>query len=366
MVLALLGAAFLLVTHIPRTVAVFVIAGFIAVGIAPLVSRLERIMSRGFAIASVYALLAAIVVLVLLLVVPATLAQIEVLAVNSSGYIAIVQSWLDNAQAFLLHHVGRQYLPPSANNLRGYIADRVSTAVSATLASFAQVLIGTFTAFLIGISALVLSAFFIWRGDKLADSVFGLLPASRRGSAHMLGVELVHVFGGYVTGQVTVCALVGALVFGFTFAVGFKFALLLAVVTALGYAVPFAGLVIAHLLGLVLAIPQGGQTTIWVQVILFLIGRLADNVFVPKIMSESIGVSPIVVMFSTFAGGELFGLPGLLLGIPIAAIARVAWRFYRSRPLEEQVAALVGESAAPASELAFEREIDLEKSFEAG
>jgi hypothetical protein len=49
-------------------------------------------------------------------------------------------------------------------------------------------------------------------------------------------------------------------------------------------------------------------------------------------MSESVGVSPIVVMFATFAGGELFGLPGLLLGIPMAALAKVAWRFYRAQP----------------------------------
>jgi predicted PurR-regulated permease PerM len=60
-------------------------------------------------------------------------------------------------------------------------------------------------------------------------------------------------------------------------------------------------------------------------------------VFVPKVMSESVGVSPIVVMFAVFAGGELFGLPGLLLGIPAAALAKVAWRFFRSQPREAEV-----------------------------
>jgi predicted PurR-regulated permease PerM len=47
-------------------------------------------------------------------------------------------------------------------------------------------------------------------------------------------------------------------------------------------------------------------------------------------MSERVGVSPIVVMFSVFAGGELFGLPGLLFGIPAAALAKIAWRFFRT------------------------------------
>jgi predicted PurR-regulated permease PerM len=86
----------------------------------------------------------------------------------------------------------------------------------------------------------------------------------------------------------------------------------------------------ATVIALVLAAPQGLQTVIWVQVIVFTIARISDNLLVPKIMSESVGVSPIVVMFATFAGGELFGLPGLLLGIPAAALAKVAWRFFRS------------------------------------
>jgi predicted PurR-regulated permease PerM len=69
---------------------------------------------------------------------------------------------------------------------------------------------------------------------------------------------------------------------------------------------------------------------IWVNVIVFVVARVSDNLLVPKVMSESVGVSPIVVMFAVFAGGELFGLPGLLLGIPAAALAKVAWRFFRT------------------------------------
>ncbi|MBV8748526.1 MAG: AI-2E family transporter, partial [Candidatus Eremiobacteraeota bacterium] len=49
---------------------------------------------------------------------------------------------------------------------------------------------------------------------------------------------------------------------------------------------------------------------------------------VPKIMSESIGVSPITVMFAVFAGGELFGLPGLVLGIPAAALLKVLFGYF--------------------------------------
>jgi predicted PurR-regulated permease PerM len=108
---------------------------------------------------------------------------------------------------------------------------------------------------------------------------------------------------------------------------------LLGILAGLAYAVPFLGMVVAHVAALVLAAPQGGEMVLWTQIIVFTIARVSDNILVPKVMSESVGVSPIVVMFATFAGGELFGLPGLLLGIPVAAIAKVAWRFYRAQPV---------------------------------
>ncbi|BDE05266.1 hypothetical protein WPS_05420 [Vulcanimicrobium alpinum] len=108
----------------------------------------------------------------------------------------------------------------------------------------------------------------------------------------------------------------------------FTFALLVAVICALGYAVPFVGMVVAQVIAAVLAAPQGTGMVVWVTIAIFVIARVADNVLVPRIMSQSLGVSPITVMFAVFAGGELFGLPGLILGIPAAALLRVLFGYF--------------------------------------
>jgi predicted PurR-regulated permease PerM len=326
--LGLLVLAFL--ARIPRTLTVFVIAAFIAFGVAPIVGRLERRISRGAAIAIVYAGLIAIVVVLTLLIVPETLAQVQSIAINAPAYIAAFQGWIDSAQHLLASRFSRTYLPPEAGNLHGYIAGRISLIFSTLLSSFSQILFGAFTAAFIGVSALVLSAFFLLKGETVADPLYELLPAHRRATARALGTELAQVFGSYVSGQAALCAITGLLIFAFTLLAGFKFALLLGIVAGLAYGVPFVGMIVAHVVGLVLAAPQGVQTVVWVQIIVFTIARISDNLLVPKIMSESVGVSPIVVMFAVFAGGELFGLPGLLLGIPAAALAKVAWQFFRT------------------------------------
>ncbi|GAC1304063.1 MAG: AI-2E family transporter [Vulcanimicrobiaceae bacterium] len=334
--------------HIPRTLAVFVIAAFVAFGTAPIVDWLERRVPRQSAIAIVYVGLVLSAVILTVLVVPATIVQLQSIAANAPAYIDVVQSWIDGVQKFMAAHFGKSYLPPGYGDLRGFLAARISESLNATLSSLSEILIGTFTAAFVGVSALVLSAFFLLRGDTVAEPIYALLPEHRRTTARRLGVELAHVFGGYVTGQAALCAITGALVFAFTLATGFKFALLLGIVAGLAYAVPFVGMLVAHAIALVLAAPQGPQTVIWTQVIIFTIARVADNVLVPKVMSESVGVSPIVVMFSVFAGGELFGLPGLLLGIPVAALAKVAWQFFRAKPVASEMPA-APESADVAS-----------------
>ncbi len=323
-------AAFWLASRIPRTLTVFVIAAFIAFGVNPILRRLEQRMPRVWAIVVIYVALLVMIIVLAVLVVPATLGQIQSIAVDTPSYISASQNWIDATQRFMAQHFGRSYLPPGYNDLRGYLVAQASFTLNSLLASLTGVLVGTFTAAFIGVSALVLSAIFLMRGEQVADPLYELLPPSRRAAARQLGTELAQVFGSYVAGQAALCTITGALIFAFTLFTGFKFALLLGIVAGLAYAVPVFGMLAATVIALVLAAPQGLQTVIWVQVIVFTIARISDNLLVPKIMSESVGVSPIVVMFATFAGGELFGLPGLLLGIPAAALAKVAWRFFRS------------------------------------
>jgi predicted PurR-regulated permease PerM len=323
-------AALWFASRIPKTLAVFLVAAFIASGVQPIVAWLERRMPRPAAIAIVYVGLIALIVVLALLVVPALITQIQALGYNAPGYIAASQDWIDKAQLWLQGHLGRSsVLAPGTGDIRAILTDKFSNGLNASIASLSNILINAFTVAFVGISAVVLSAFFLLRGEHVAGSFYALIPERRRPNVRALTEQLASVFGAYVSGQVALCAITGSLIFAFSALIGFKFALLLGILCGIAYAVPFAGQVFAQVLAVVLAAPQGGQMVLWVSVIVFAVARFADNLLVPKIMSDSVGVSPIVVMFSVFAGGELFGVAGLLLGIPAAALIKVAWQFVR-------------------------------------
>jgi predicted PurR-regulated permease PerM len=110
--------------------------------------------------------------------------------------------------------------------------------------------------------------------------------------------------------------------------IGFKFSLILGLLSGIAYAIPIIGMLVAEIIAVPLCLPQGLWMVVWVQVIMFGMARISDNVLVPKIMGESVGVSPIGAMFAVFAGGELFGIPGLILGIPVAALFKILWRYF--------------------------------------
>lgn len=323
-----LAAAVFVGVRIPRTIAIFLVAAFISFGAAPLVMRLERWMPRGAAIAVVYVGLIIFLVLLALVIVPISYAQILVLVGHTSEYVTASQTGVAHLETFIRARLGDKVALPTFGQMQAEVGERVGAIFTVGLASIGNIVLSTLNVFLIGASALILSVFLLSQGREVRGGVLALMPVSRRAKTNALLVEVASIFGHFVAGQLALCAIVGAIVWACLAPAHFAFALLVAVVCAFGYAVPFFGMIVAQVIAAVLAIPQGTGMVIYVSVAIFVVARVADSVLVPKIMADAVGVSPIAVMFAVFAGGELFGLPGLILGIPAAALVRVLFTYF--------------------------------------
>jgi predicted PurR-regulated permease PerM len=328
LVVAVLAAATFIGVRIPRTLSIFMVAAFIAFGAAPLVMRLERKMPRAAAIAVVYLGLLGALVLLALVIVPITYAQIIVLLNHASDYVGASEDAVSGLERFVRSQLGNRVELPTYGQIQEDVGSRVGEVFSVTLASLGTILVSTINAFLIGASALILSVFFLARGREVRRGLLGLVPASRRAKTNALLVEVASIFGHFVAGQLALCAIVGAAVWIALAPAHFSFSLLVAVICAIGYAVPFFGMILAQALALALALLQGPTMAAYVSIAIFVIARIADSVLVPKIMADAVGVSPIGVMFAVFAGGELFGMWGLILGIPAAALVRVLFTYF--------------------------------------
>jgi predicted PurR-regulated permease PerM len=316
------------VARIPRTMTVFLIAAFIAFGATPVVRRLESRLPRSLAIGIVYFGLLAAVIVLAVVVIPVTYAQVLSLLFHAPDYVTASQELVARADRTLQARMGNRVVLPSVEALQAQVGARVAGVLGNALDSVGTFVIGTVNVLFIGVSALILSVFFVARGPLFGHSLLEFVPPRKREQAKKLFDEIASIFGHFVAGQAFLCAIVGVSVYLVLLVIRFHFALLVAVICGLGYAVPFVGMIVAQVLAALLAIPQGGAMVATVTFVVFILSRVADNLLVPKIMSESVGVSPIGVMFAVFAGGELFGVPGLLLGIPAAALIKVLFKYF--------------------------------------
>lgn len=346
--IVILGLALWFATHIPKTIAIFVIAAFIASAVHPVAEWLtKRRIPQLWAIAMVYVVLVLVTIVLLVIIVPMTVDQIQILVQSAPSYLHSAQSWLQGAQAVLRAHFPEANIPQLDVQQLG--AQRINELVTVTLTSIGTFAINIATGFFIAFSALILSFFFLLNPQRLAESFAGFFPPSKRATARKLSSEAAAVFGGYIAGQVIVSAITGIVIAIITALLGFKFALLIGIISAIGYAIPIIGMLVAQIIALALSAPQGPFMLIFVQVVMFGVARISDNVLVPKIMGGTVGVSPITVMFAVFAGGELFGLPGLILGIPAAAIAKLVWKYFLGPWLHGQIDAVDEEQPEPLS-----------------
>ena len=345
-VIVLLGLALWFATRIPKTIAIFLIAAFVASAVHPIASWLEaRRIPRLWAITMVYAALIVATIVLLLVIVPMTADQVQALLANVPSYLQAVQTWLLDVQLALRAHFPQANIPAELLNIQQLGGARLTALLTFTVTSLGTFALNIATGLFIGFSALILSFFFLLNHQQLAEGFAGFFPPSKRATARKLSTEAVGVFGGYIAGQVIVSGITGAVIAALSAVVGFKFALLVGIISAIGYAIPIIGMLVAQIFALALCAPQGPFMIIYVQILMFVMARISDNILVPKIMGGTVGVSPIAVMFAVFAGGELFGLPGLILGIPAAAIARLLWRYFLGPWMHGQIDAV--DEAAP-------------------
>jgi predicted PurR-regulated permease PerM len=314
--------------HIPKTISIFVIAAFIAFGVGPIARRLERRMPKPLAISIVFFGLLVVVAVFLVIVIPLTIEQTQLLVANIPGYATAVQGWVSSFESSLEQRFPTLNLPANGFNVGKIGGAQLANVVTGAVSSLGAIAVNTATAFFIAFSSIVLSFFFLLNDTQIVEGFASMFPQRKRATARQLASEVTDVFGSYISGQVIVSAITGAVIAALSAIIGFKFSLILGLISGVAYAIPVIGMLIAEVIAIPMCAPQGLWMIIWVQVIMFGMARISDNVLVPKIMGESVGVSPIGAMFAVFAGGELFGIPGLILGIPAAALIKILWRYF--------------------------------------
>jgi predicted PurR-regulated permease PerM len=310
-----------------KTTEVFIIAILLAYGLSPVVRALSKRMPRAVAIIVVYSALIVVSAAVFVLIVPAVLDQFQVVFANAPTYIGDARGFIDSAQLWLKQHLGSLVATNQISQIESTGMSRLTSGIETALGSLSGVVVSIANGIVVAIFGVLLSYFLLANSDAVRDSYYSLFPERLQKQARYFASEVGRVVGGFIVGQTVLCILAAAMTYIGLLIIRSPYALLLAVLSGLCYAIPYIGVVIAAVAGFGLGALTSWQIGLFVAVIIMVASKIADFL-VPKVMGDSVGVSPIAIIFAVFAGGELFGLWGLILAIPAAALFKVVWTLW--------------------------------------
>ncbi len=127
-------------------------------------------------------------------------------------------------------------------------------------------------------------------------------------------------FGKFIGGKIVDSAIIGVLTFIILAIFKMPYALLISVIIGITNIIPFFGPFIGAIPSAIIILFVSPIQAVWFLVIILVIQQVDGNIIGPKILGDSIGISAFWILFSILVAGKLFGLVGMIIGVPMFAL----------------------------------------------
>lgn len=327
----LLGAVVYLLSPILTPFLLAMMAAYLG---EPVVRTLEDWkLPRWAAILTGYLLIISILGLVALLVLPLAQEQLDKLVEKAPEYRSTILGYLQPVLDIWQTYSNSVVEPGNEQSDRTssvvsiakdavpQAGDAVGKAADAVARS-GMVLVKT----LMNIFLVPVLAFYLLRDwDKLMRQSLHLVPERYHSKTSLVANDVDEILQGFLWGQLLVMASLAFMYSAGLWIIGLEFGLLIGVIAGLLSVVPFLGTIIGLVLASIAMVVQTGEwQPLWMVGLVFGVGQFIEgNILTPKLVGDKIDLHPVVVIFVVLAGGQLFGFTGVLLALPVAAVAWV-------------------------------------------
>jgi predicted PurR-regulated permease PerM len=297
-------------------VALSVLLAFIFV---PFVFTLEgRGFSRLTSTFIVYAAMAVLIFLGLSVVIPKFSFQMDQLITKLSNFsyadqIKIVQDWLNATLPFI-----------DTSNLSKGAEEFFSLQIANSFESISALLSSIVSVIAVLVIVPFITFFLLKDSKKILQGILRIMPNNYFEMSYWILKKVSLQLGLFVRAWVFDATFVGTMLgLGFYF-IGIPSALSLGVIAGIGHLIPYFGPIIGGIPAIILSIMQTGDLSQVPLIILVVLGVYTmDNGFVqPFVFGKSVDIHPILIIILIIAGGQLFGLIGMLLAVPVATVIR--------------------------------------------
>jgi predicted PurR-regulated permease PerM len=336
-------------TAVSHAVFLFLVAGLIALLLDPLVRALGRLrIPRGFSIAVVYLSFAAAVVIAAIAIGVVVIDQTRDAADRIDTYLTVehgqsrqtdaerdvdrLQAWLDDhgLERIQVREQGQEFVDSLRRADPQEYTSRVIEFLEGAALSIFELL---FSLVLI----IVVSIYMLLDMGRLSAAVDRRFPP-RPGSGSLVP-RLEGALAGYVRGQVLLSLIIGVsagvslwLLGTLGWAEGMDtYALLFGAWVGAMELIPYLGPWLGAIPPVTYALIVDPVSAIWVTLLFLGIHQIEGHIVVPKVMGSALRLHPLLVIFGLLAGGQIYGLAGIFVALPLLACIRALWEFIGER-----------------------------------
>jgi predicted PurR-regulated permease PerM len=340
--------AWVVATAAAHVVLVFLVASLLALLLNPVVGAVTRVrIPRGLAVAIVYLSFAGALAVTIGALATVVVDQTTAAANRVDDYftrpagqaltpadrdVDRFQTWLDEHHLRQVdvrergHRVVRQIRDKDVGRYTSQVVDFVEgAAISVGKTLFALVLL------------VVVSIYMLLDLPRLQARIDRRFPP-RPGSGPLVP-RIESALAGYVRGQALLSLIIGGTaglglwIFGATGVLpgADRWALLFGAWVAVTEVIPYIGPWLGAIPPVVYALVDHPLSVLWVVLLFLGIHQLEGHIVAPKVLGNALRLHPLAVIFGLLAGGEIYGLAGALLALPLLAVGRAIWEFAGER-----------------------------------
>jgi predicted PurR-regulated permease PerM len=344
----ILVGAWQFVAAVNHAVFIFIVAALIAILLNPIVRAFAALrIPRPVAVLLVYLLFALTFVAAGVLAGTVIATQVQA----ASGVVerefstapgqteTPAQKRLDRLQRWLDGHGLSQV---DVRNLGDKVQEKIDSldvqSVSGKAVTVAQgVLIGVVESLFNVVLVIVVSVYMLLDAPRLSRFLRRLFPPGEGEQDLMTRCERALI--SYVRGQTMVSLVIGASAGAFMWVLGVTgifqsgddYAIAFAAFAALVEVIPYVGPWIGAIPPLAVALAESPSAALAVAIAFLIIHQIEGHIVIPKLMGGAVGVHPLLVIFALLAGEQLYGVPGVLVTLPLVAVGREVVAFLRDR-----------------------------------
>ncbi len=309
---------FWLLYRLQTVLLLFFVAIVLGTAIRPAVEWLYgRGISRTNGVILIYILIASVFTAFLALIVPLLAEQTTQLSQNLPEFYIAVRNWLLNSDNRLLRIISVR-LPTqlglffNTNQTTEQVLDQVTKTIL-----YVNLLI---KGVLSTLAIFLLAYYWNQEGQSVIRTMLRLIPSQRKKEFLEFIDHVETKMGAYIRGQVILCSIIGLLAFVAYTLIGLPSALALGIFAGVMEMIPVFGPAIGAVPAVLVALSISPLQAVWVVIATVLIQSAENMYLLPRVMNKSMGVNPIIVLLSMVAFGSVFGIAGVLLALPLAAI----------------------------------------------